>query len=227
MFDEMQAPSMSSGALPSPDDNSGRDIAIEDLPALQKRASNYWSEPIMGCSIVLVLSALLVGVTTGVGASTLKGLEDVATLTSWLVKAIWAEAVIAVGCTAFLVLYPAGVLYRSPTRCYPIPAEVSERLRGSKSLDGMTNIPGPPGSDTLGTYCVRCLLWRKPDEKLQSHHCNTCQRCVVHFDHHCGVFGRCIVRGNMPCFFILIGMMFAGMATTMVAVTATAGADAD
>jgi hypothetical protein len=64
-----------------------------------------------------------------------------------------------------------------------------------------------------GSYCVRCLVWRPHD----AHHCRTCGRCVAGFDHHCGVFGRCIVQGNMPCFSMLIGMLFAGPITAMIA----------
>jgi len=197
-------------------------IPLCDLPPLPHRGKGYRTEPFMGICVVLVLSAMLVGLTSGM---TVQGESD-----NWhgsiqiaMLALIWVEAGIAVLCLLYLLLGNAGVIHRSTTTCFPIPAEVEQRLRESQSLEGLKNISGPTGSQTLGTYCVRCLVWRPPKEDSKSHHCNTCQRCVVGFDHHCGVFGRCIVRGNMPCFFTLISMMFAGMVTAISAVVANAG----
>mmetsp|Transcript_13545 Transcript_13545/g.39536 ORF Transcript_13545/g.39536 Transcript_13545/m.39536 type:complete len:231 (-) Transcript_13545:45-737(-) len=194
-------------------------IPLDQLPPLPKRGDGYASEPISGICLVSVLSTALVAATYGAvafgrGQRTLSGVL--------VTKLIWTEALTAVLCTAYLLLAQAGVIRRSASTCYPMPAEVEQCLRSSGSLVELGNVPGPAGSPTLGTYCVRCLVWRPPKERDSSHHCSICQRCVVGFDHHCDVFGRCIVRANMTCFMTLIGMMCTGMLTLLVAVVSNA-----
>jgi len=194
-------------------------IPIADFPRLPDRGQGFWSEPWFGACIVSVLSAVLVAITHAVNSSRLAdaGPEDDMTFTKTLLGLIWAEAVTAVLGTLYIVFAGAGVIKRSPNTCYPMPPEVEERLRRRETTEGMENIKGNSQRGMPdGTYCVRCLVWRKQDQK--AHHCNTCQRCVTGFDHHCGVFGRCIVLGNMPCFMYVIGMLFAGMVTLMVSV---------
>lgn len=196
-------------------------IPLDDFPPMLGRGSGYRSEPFLGICIVTVLSALLVGVTNGIAVqgSEARGGFFNGGLQAAMLCLVWAEAALAILCMLYLLFGNAGVIKRSMKTCYPIPAEVEIRLREGRSLEGLKNVVGPQGSETLGTYCVRCLVWRPPKEETKCHHCQTCNRCVTGFDHHCGVFGRCIVRGNMPCFFTLIGMMFAGMATAMIAIT--------
>jgi hypothetical protein len=170
----------------------------------------------LGICVVGALSLLLNGITYSVTAVAAPGHEFTQNLVRF---AITAEAITAASCVLFLLKFEnAGEIKRSAETCYPIPAEVERRLRDGTSLTGLGNIPRVEGSTAHGTYCVRCLVWR-PGKDQKPHHCNTCQRCVVGFDHHCGVFGRCIVNGNMVCFFTLIGMLFAGMCTAMIAVT--------
>lgn len=204
---------------------SAHRIPIADFPRLPGRGPGYWSEPWLGVCIVSGLSAALVAITHGVGASRLAEAgpgEDV-TVTKTLLALIWAEAVAAVLATMFIQFAGAGVIKRTPDTCYPMPPEVEERLsRSGGTTEGMDNIRGHSHRGLPnGSYCVRCLVWRKQDEN--AHHCCVCQRCVKGFDHHCGVFGRCIVRGNMPCFVCLIGMLFAGMVTMTVVVVSGDG----
>jgi len=109
-----------------------------------------------------------------------------------------------------------------------------KRALQSGALDESTlftrNIPGPEGSRTCGSYCVRCLVWRPPTRDpvthalCKSHHCSICQRCVTGFDHHCDFFGRCIVSGNMICFGLTISMLWAGLLTAGAAFFIWAGA---
>mmetsp|Transcript_106955 Transcript_106955/g.307620 ORF Transcript_106955/g.307620 Transcript_106955/m.307620 type:complete len:253 (+) Transcript_106955:133-891(+) len=214
-------------------------LSLDKLPPLPKPSSRYRSEPFMGICIVVGLSALLVSVTQGVAtqafaaarAAKSSAVPDTVDnegvrLLHMAVNLIWAEAITAVVSMLYLLLGSAGVIRRSARTCYPVPGEVAERVREGRSMEGLKNLRGPMGSRSYGSYCVRCLVWRPPRDAGKSHHCNVCQRCVKGFDHHCGVFGRCIVRGNMPCFFAMIAMMFLGMATAMVAVAAGAGAEA-
>jgi len=186
-------------------------IPISSLPPLAGRHQEYFLEPLCGIGFVLGACAFFVSLVQGVWA-TAKDKD------SWVLfiagHLIYVEVIIAVLCLLFLILGQASVIKRSAKTCFPIPPEVEERLKQeSPDLSGLANIAGPAGSETLGTYCVRCLVWRPP--RNDNHHCSTCQRCVTHFDHHCGVFGRCIVGGNMPCFSALIALLPIAFVTLM------------
>merc|ERR1712194_700267 len=99
---------------------------------------------------------------------------------------VWACAALANACLLRIVFGSPAVISRSGDTCQPMPAEVARCLRSGQLLDEMKNVQGPTGSQTLGTFCVRCLVWRPPDrDGLTSHHCRVCQRCVSGFDHHC------------------------------------------
>lgn len=188
-------------------------IPMSDFPPLPNRSSKYWIEPFCGIAVVATFSGMIIGLTTSTQATMPTTIGKRATVLVW----VWAT--VAAACCAHLILLAPGTVKRSPRTCYPIPAKVEDRLLAGKGLKGLGNISGPPGSRRLGTYCVRCMVWRPPSRIAgKSHHCSTCQRCVVGFDHHCGVFGRCIVAGNLLAFYIMIGMLPAGMATGMIAV---------
>jgi hypothetical protein len=106
------------------------------------------------------------------------------------------ESLVALVALIGLMTSDPGVIRRSPQTCYPMPADVAERLREGKPL------PERNVTDGERSYCVRCLVWRSsrpPTSEscspgsplLHPHHCSTCRRCVGDFDHHCGVFGMC------------------------------------
>jgi len=192
-------------------------IRIRDFPPLPHRKSGYWIEPVCGFSLVLGLDSLFVVVVRGIAST-----ADDNPLMHIVVGLVWVQCLMSALSVLYLLAGGAGVIRRSEDACYPMPEEVEEKLRQSTgSLVELDNIYGPVGSETLGSYCVRCLVWRPPKKgMMDAHHCNTCQRCVKGFDHHCGVFGRCIVRGNLPCFSILLGMLPAGVLTIILAILA-------
>mmetsp|Transcript_5173 Transcript_5173/g.12493 ORF Transcript_5173/g.12493 Transcript_5173/m.12493 type:complete len:420 (-) Transcript_5173:212-1471(-) len=118
---------------------------------------------------------------------------------------IYTEAFLALVCVVGLLVADPCVIHRSPETCYPIPLDVESWVLGGKDS------PRPSGLNHYirsatgttennvsvvdhGTYCTRCLVWRKGRE-VNYYHCATCQRCCAYHDHHCGVFGRCIA-GN-------------------------------
>lgn len=193
-------------------------ILLRDLPPLPPRASGYWVEPLCGMTVVGVFSLMFVGMVHAITAPS-NSSQAASTASSIALALVWVESAIAALCVAYLVLGGAGVVRRSERTCYPMPAEVERRLRDRRSLEGLQNISGPEGSQTLGSYCVRCLVWRPPSSSRNvAHHCQICSRCVTGFDHHCGVFGRCIVRGNMFCFVCLIAMLPCGFITAFLAI---------
>lgn len=101
----------------------------------------------------------------------------------WL-AAIYAEAATAIFCLLGLMWDDPGTIKRTVENCFPQPDIVADKLANGESLDSVGNIAGDDGR----VFCIRCLVWRPDDHN--THHCSTCQRCVVEFDHHCGV---CVV----------------------------------
>jgi len=204
----------------APDDEWERFMPIRDLPPLPARRCGYYVEPLTGVFVVTLISAMLVGLTVSVMPSGGSG-DDALRISRILV---WVWAIIAGHCVLYLLFGPNGEIRRSKQTCYPIPDEVARRLRKDESLLGLRNITGADGK----SFCVRCFVWRPGTSEGSGHHCDTCQRCVTGFDHHCGVFGRCITNGNMPCFYTMIAMFFAGavtagFASSMAAPTRSAG----
>jgi hypothetical protein len=186
------------------------DLPLSALPAMPPpRLMSMRTEAAGGCTTVLAIIGVCVG---GTHWSVLVlGKMDNA-LPPLFLSAIWAEALVAVLCLAGLMFGDPGVVERSELRCLPMPDDIADLLRAGQAIPAdMRNIEDP----VQGTYCVRCMVWRKHHEK--AHHCSTCQRCVTDFDHHCGVFGRCIAgrgfRGNMGYFKLIIFMALLGIVT--------------
>ena len=218
------------------------DVAWQKLPPLPARKAHRHQEALCGTLVVL-------GIIAGCVSCTRKGTELMvggaappsparAFAARAFMSAVLAEAAVALACLAGLLFDDAGEVRRSAATCVPVPPAVADRVRAGAGAHAITaNI----ADDALGTYCVRCLVWRPPNST--PHHCSTCQvgerslspqnvpspercptrqRCVTAFDHHCGVFGRCIagegLRGNWKYFVTIISMGLGGMATGVGAV---------
>lgn len=201
-------------------------ITLSMLPPLQDRYAAYYTEPWGGVLTVLFFCSVFCGCAC---FSVLGGThaKEGATAMYSLLLAVFVEAVLAFLCVFYILFAQAGVIKRSAKSCYPLPPLVEDLLlernglknpppRGRrKKLEDLDNVDGPDNHPILGSYCVRCFVWRPPRKENQApaHHCRTCQRCVRGFDHHCGVFGRCIVAGNMPCFGTLVALLPVGFVT--------------
>eukprot|EP00928_Gymnodinium_smaydae_P025957 TRINITY_DN20524_c0_g1_i1.p1 TRINITY_DN20524_c0_g1~~TRINITY_DN20524_c0_g1_i1.p1 ORF type:complete len:270 (-),score=49.24 TRINITY_DN20524_c0_g1_i1:142-912(-) len=196
-------------------------IPLSKLPPLPARGDRYRTEPFLGICVVGGLCAIFVWITVSSVPTLPRGWGVVAVST----MSLWAA--IAGLCVAYLLLASPGEIRRSRKTCYPMPAEVEQRLIEGRELKGLRNLTAPSGSGR-SSYCVRCLVWRpaRGSKGGRSHHCNICQRCVVGFDHHCGVFGRCIVQGNMVCFGTLIAMLPVAAATLFLVVTSAVSEEA-
>lgn len=183
-----------------------RNWSLQDLPPLPKR--NYRemrSESLCGSVLVSVIIGICLAMVHAVGAA----IGDNSFVLTALIL-IYSEAGIALICLFGLLCGDAGEVRRSGRTCFPMPEEVIDKLKKGQSLEGLRNITLADDS-----YCVRCLVWRPS----HSHHCSTCQRCVMYFDHHCGVFGRCIAGtrffGNMKFFKLIIAMGGIGVFTAL------------
>ena len=145
----------------------------------------------VGSGIVLGISLLCV-LTTHAGAL---GYGTISGGWWWFfLVAIYLEAFLAVCCLLGILYGDPGVVKRTPENCLPLPEKVAKRLQRGESLEGLENLQHAQ----LGSYCVRCCVWRRAPGKLQSsylpadcdmgvceqgsHHCSTCGRCVNHFD---------------------------------------------
>eukprot|EP00929_Paragymnodinium_shiwhaense_P116206 TRINITY_DN85538_c0_g1_i1.p1 TRINITY_DN85538_c0_g1~~TRINITY_DN85538_c0_g1_i1.p1 ORF type:complete len:217 (-),score=15.58 TRINITY_DN85538_c0_g1_i1:168-818(-) len=184
------------------------ELPLEKLPRLPVRSTAYFWEPVMGVSIVVILSGILIAVSYSMLGA---GKE------SWIPKLSVALTVLCATvawiCTSRLVFGAApDEICRSTRSSYPIPADAAEKIMAGEHQTSR-NVSGPTGSQTLGTYCMRCCVWRPPScsRKGIPHHCSTCQRCVTGFDHHCSLFGRCITNGNLFAFYLLVAMLPSGV----------------
>ena len=164
----------------------------------------------VGCMLVVTISTVLLFIAWQVIASDVWPAPLGATLCALCIL----EAIAGLTCLVGLQITTSVVLERDPTK--PLPEAVSAALRSGDKLPAK-NIE----DSVLGTFCVRCLLWRPPLREESAgacghhsgrwwpaaphvlthlydhggrtyHHCSTCQRCVADFSHHCGVFGRCM-----------------------------------
>ena len=177
----------------------GESLVLPELPEpdfTQKR-----SEASAGVSIVVGVIVLILGLSYAVPLNPHVGNLPRDVYRAYFVI-IHFFALAAFLCLERILRRDPGVIQRGPLTTFPMPEAVKERLREGRPLTDLTNLQDPQ----LGSYCVRCLVWRPPNRN--GHHCSTCQRCVLDFDHHCGVFGRCIAggqtNGNMPFFAAVI-----------------------
>ncbi|CAL1136383.1 unnamed protein product, partial [Cladocopium goreaui] len=176
-------------------------LPLHGLPPLPRRDPKFWQESFTGLTILV---AMIVSLVSSVHLNI--GSPQHWKFALWCSSAdlvIQFLALLASSCIAIILFGRCGEVKRSKSTCYPIPAQVALRLLGTGACEAATharNVQHPVGYAKLGSFCVRCLLWRD----LEGHHCSICQRCVVHFDHHCGVLGRCIVRQTMKCLYLLL-----------------------
>ncbi|CAN3501947.1 palmitoyltransferase Pfa4p [Diutina catenulata] len=62
----------------------------------------------------------------------------------------------------------------------------------------------PPGQ--WKRWCQKCHVYKSP----RTHHCKTCQKCVMVMDHHCPWTYNCVGHGNLPEFLrFLVSVMLA------------------
>ena len=181
------------------------------LPDLQRMRT----EASVGCSTVLGIIMACVSITH---LSVFKGSID-EPLQVLILSVIWTLVLIALLCLLGLVFGDPGVIARSEERCAPVPeGRIRELLASGTPLSSQPDVRNVEDA-THGSYCVRCLVWRRHEEK--AHHCSICQRCVRFHDHHCGVFGRCIAGqgfgGNMGYFKVIILTGTLGGVMTMTA----------
>eukprot|EP00729_Bicosta_minor_P017808 gene17808-20774_t len=193
------------------------------LPPLLPPKYAKFQESLCGVGVVLVTTSAMVGTTHGMIGSPENRAEII------MLILIYTEAALALLFLAGMLWGDPGVVKRNAKNCYPVPPTVKERLlTGETSMNGVNGGRHIEGEDGM-TYCLRCFVWRPKGKEVRfagsssTHHCSTCNRCVVKFDHHCGVFGRCIAGdacgwfqpGNYNYFVSIIGMCFIGCCTTI------------
>jgi len=161
-------------------------LTLADLPPLPTPdGETRTKEERRGVLLVFLAVSLCVGLTHGLSLSLADELSGIAW---WLIFGlVYGEALAALGSLVWLLRADPGVVQRTESNCFPLPAVCESRIRkGDTVLLDLQNVVD--GSDS---FCTRCLVWRRAGHGAY-HHCRVCQRCVRNFDHHCGIFGRCI-----------------------------------
>ena len=198
-------------------------VRLDQLPPLQpQNLSEMRSQACAGCVTVFAFIFMLAGMPHLVAPEANR--FDPMTFKSYGLILLYIESGIAIICLLGLMWGDPGTLKRSNRNCFPLPADIADRLRKKQSLIGLENV-----YENGQVFCVRCCIWR-PDPAFGGHvhHCSICQRCVRDFDHHCGVFGRCIAgsgfRGNMGYFKTILLMAAAGFFTCIITIAGGATA---
>ena len=126
----------------------------------------------VGCSVVLFLCVFL---TSSSSVLLVLGLLP-RVLGTALVLCLLVESLVAITCLAALCWTDPGVIVRDAK--LPIPEEVTRCLSAGESL------PSENLRDaTLGSFCVRCLVWRPPAPATRA--CCTDGACELSRDDHC------------------------------------------
>jgi len=201
-----------SPSTPSTDDDEEDKLHYTGLPKLPPPRHDLMRAQFRkGC--VIVTSCIAAALFVSHASVFFSEIDEL--LKSILLSTVWAEAGAAIFCLMMIKRVDPGVMQRGERRCTPVPVgPVQDMLLEGRLLSpGLTNII----SAANGSYCVRCFMWRKPEEK--AHHCSCCNRCVRDFDHHCKLLGRCIagkgMSGNMGYFKGLKCMGWLGFATAL------------
>ena len=195
------------------------DLVLPPLP--QPRRGQLLAESWCGVKTILIVIAIVLLMTHLVILN-----EDAGVLSATARRAclaiVYAEVAVTLLSLERLLRGDPGTIKRSDATSRPIPAAVADALRRYPNAPEVVGISSNVDDPVLGSYCVRCCVWRRPRSK--SHHCSLCQRCVVDFDHHCSFYGRCIagvcrptkMTGNLPYFYLILAMGQAAFFTCVV-----------
>jgi hypothetical protein len=149
-------------------------------------------EAAVGCAVVAATVATCI--TVGHAGTGLLRPSETA-VGAGLLAAIYAQALLALGCLLGVLLGDPGMVRRS-TAQPPVPAEVAARLAAGRPLEGLANVDDPVRLPTAtrgpvlsalgptarggvqkppalpiqvhGSYCVRCCVWRPLPPALQA-----------------------------------------------------------
>ena len=72
----------------------------------------------------------------------------------------------------------------------------------------------------MGKKCNKCKCVKPP----RSHHCSTCERCVLKMDHHCPWMNNCVGLTNQKSFILFNFYTMVTAAWTLIRVSIAAGA---
>ena len=152
--------------------------AMELLPALPRPESGerQWAA-LKGYSCIILVIATIAGTTHFLALV----VGDLPVVPWWTCLALmYSLALCALYSLNKIVCGDPGYVARSQETCFPVPHELLELLGTGEQQ--VVNIKDDVNDRT---YCVRCFVWRpnKGRTGRKSHHCSSCQRCVVDFDH--------------------------------------------
>ncbi|CAJ1381377.1 unnamed protein product [Effrenium voratum] len=90
-----------------------------------------------------------------------------------------------------------------------------KNLKPDKEVTGQFQLGGDRDQLALfyaPNWCTKCSCWKPP----RSHHCSTCNRCILRMDHHCPFTGNCIGARNHGHFILFYIFAFIGLLYSLV-----------